>query len=103
MPQAYPILLRIARMMMTHTYVSLRTQRSMSDTPDTRSQKYATSLNHIFSARLDAPSWRPSAGMAMRASIAYHQLGAASSRKSIRKVVANVSQNQNMSTRDVVQ
>jgi hypothetical protein len=91
MPQAYPILLRIARMMMTHTYVSLRTQRSMSDTPDTRSQKYATSLNHIFSARLDAPSWRPSAGMAMR------------SRKSIRKVVANVSQNQNMSTRDVVQ
>jgi hypothetical protein len=69
---------------------------TISDSPDKSSQKYATSLKPIFSANLIAGSWSQYAGIAIIASIIYAHHAALISKNSIRKEVANVSQNQNM-------
>lgn len=74
------------------------------DIPESQSQKKATVLIPNFSAILPANSWSQSAGIAIKARRIYAVFSDhIFARNSIKKVEANVSQNQKIKTRDIVQ
>jgi len=97
------MLLMMASMRIMIMGPSINIHINITDAHDTKSQKYATILNPIFSESFAAGSWSQYAGIAISARIAYHQPLAVLSRNSMRNVVANVSQKPNINTINIVQ